>query len=123
MRKILSQFFDDREVLRIAGVFEKTERGLVPGCLVNFSHVPGGASSLMSDWTLIGVRYALPLSYYAGFLEVGSNIGPIISTVPAFIVGVAQSPFLGFTTIALYFYRPAVGKPDHCSLVMSRVSG
>jgi predicted PurR-regulated permease PerM len=73
--------------------------------------------------TLIGVRYALPLSIIAGFLEVVPNIGPIISTVPAFIVGVAQSPFLGFTTIALYFIVQQLENQIIVPLVMSRVIG
>jgi len=52
---------------------------------------------------LIGVKYALPLAIIAGVLEVVPNIGPILSTVPAFFVALTGSYFLGFSTIALYF--------------------
>ncbi len=123
MRKILSQFFDDREVLRIASVFEKTEKRLGAWLLGEFLLMFLVGLLTYIGLTLVGVRYALPLSIIAGFLEVVPNIGPIISTVPAFIVGVAQSPFLGFTTIALYFVVQQLENQIIVPLVMSRVIG
>lgn len=51
---------------------------------------------------LVGVRYALPLAVLAGLLEVVPNLGPVISAVPAVIIGFSQSYFAGFSTMALY---------------------
>lgn len=50
----------------------------------------------------IGVPYALPLAVFAGLLEIVPNIGPIISAIPAVIIGFSQSYFAGFSAMALY---------------------
>ena len=52
---------------------------------------------------LLGVPYALPLAVLAGILEVVPYIGPIISAVPAVVIGFGVSPFTGWATVALYF--------------------
>jgi len=46
-------------------------------------------------FTIIGIPYALPLALIAGLTEIVPNIGPIIATVPAAIVGFSISPALG----------------------------
>lgn len=51
---------------------------------------------------LIGVKYALPLAVLAGLLEVVPNIGPVISSIPAIIIGFSSSYFAGFSALALY---------------------
>jgi len=51
---------------------------------------------------LIGVKYALPLAVLAGLLEVVPNIGPVISSIPAIIIGFSGSYFAGFSALALY---------------------
>ena len=51
---------------------------------------------------LVGVRYALPLAVLAGLLEVVPNIGPVISAIPAIIIGFSQNYFTGFSATALY---------------------
>lgn len=52
--------------------------------------------------TLLGVNYALPLAVIAGILEVFPIVGPVVSAIPAFIVGATSSWVLGLATIALY---------------------
>lgn len=44
---------------------------------------------------IIGIPYALPLALIAGLTEIVPNIGPIIATVPAAIVGFSISPAMG----------------------------
>lgn len=51
---------------------------------------------------LIGIKYALPLAVLAGLLEVVPNIGPVISAIPAVILGFSTSYFAGFAALALY---------------------
>ena len=53
--------------------------------------------------SLLGIPFALPLSILAGFLEVIPYMGPIISAVPAVIIGLATSPIIGLAVAALYF--------------------
>lgn len=52
--------------------------------------------------TALKVNYALPLSLIAGVLEIVPVIGPILSAVPAVVVGFATSNVLGFGVLALY---------------------
>ena len=52
--------------------------------------------------TILRVNYALPLAVIAGLLEIVPMIGPIISAVPAVIVGFATSPVLGLGVLALF---------------------
>ncbi len=51
---------------------------------------------------ILRVNYALPLALIAGLLEIVPVIGPIISAVPAAIVGFSVSPILGLGVLALF---------------------
>jgi predicted PurR-regulated permease PerM len=53
--------------------------------------------------SLLNIKFTLALSVIAGLLEVVPILGPILSAVPAVIVGLSDSMFLGLATIALYF--------------------
>jgi predicted PurR-regulated permease PerM len=54
-------------------------------------------------FTIIGLKYALPLAVLAGILEVVPNIGPTLAAVPAFLVGASHSYFLGASSLAVSF--------------------
>jgi predicted PurR-regulated permease PerM len=50
-------------------------------------------------FTIIGMPYALPLALIAGLTEIVPNIGPMIATIPAAIVGFSISPALGIGSL------------------------
>ena len=52
--------------------------------------------------SVLRVGYVLPLSLIAGFLEIVPIIGPLLSAIPAAVVGFSSSPALGFGVLALY---------------------
>jgi len=52
--------------------------------------------------SILGVENALALSIFAGLLEIVPYIGPIISAIPAIIVGLFVSPLLALFVIILY---------------------
>lgn len=52
---------------------------------------------------LLNMPYALSLAIIAGLLEAVPYIGPIISAIPAVIIGFGISPVMGVANIALYF--------------------
>lgn len=52
---------------------------------------------------LIGIPFALPLSILAGLLEIIPILGPIISAIPAIIIGFGTSSIIGIATASLYF--------------------
>ena len=53
--------------------------------------------------TLLGVPFALPLSILAGLLEIVPYFGPVLSAIPAVLIGFGLSALSGFATAALYF--------------------
>lgn len=52
--------------------------------------------------TILGMPYALPLALLAGLLEVVPTLGPILSAIPAAIIGFTISPTYGIAVILLY---------------------
>lgn len=53
--------------------------------------------------SLLGIEYALPLAILAGLLEIITNIGPVVSAIPAIIIALATNPTLALGVTALYF--------------------
>lgn len=52
--------------------------------------------------TILRVDYALPIAIVSGLLEIIPNIGPIISAIPAVLIGLSMSPFVALSVVALY---------------------
>lgn len=51
---------------------------------------------------VLGVEFALPLAIIAGLLEIVPVIGPIISAIPAVLIGLTVSPFFAGLIAAIY---------------------
>jgi predicted PurR-regulated permease PerM len=51
---------------------------------------------------LLSVPYALLLGVLAGVLEIIPVLGPVIASIPAIIIGLTVSPFIGLIVVALY---------------------
>lgn len=52
--------------------------------------------------SIMGVKYALVLAIFAGFLEIIPYIGPVIAAVPAIFLGLLQSPLIGLLVLVAY---------------------
>lgn len=52
---------------------------------------------------LLGIHFALPLAILAGLLEIVPTVGPLISAIPAVVIGFTISPVMGISVAALYF--------------------
>jgi len=51
---------------------------------------------------ILHVDFALPLALVAALLEIVPTIGPVISAIPAILIGFATSPLLALMVVALY---------------------
>lgn len=71
--------------------------------------------------TILRVNYAVPLAVIAGILEIVPLIGPIISAVPAAVVGFAASPVLGLGVVALFILIQQVENTFVVPKVMQKV--
>ncbi len=58
--------------------------------------------------SVVGIKYALPLAFLAGLLEIIPTIGPIISSVPAIIVALTVSPTLALIVAGGYIVIQAI---------------
>ncbi|TRZ50862.1 AI-2E family transporter, partial [bacterium] len=72
---------------------------------------------------IMHMKYALALAVLAGLLEVVPSLGPITSTVPAFIIGLSQSYVLGISMIALYFFVQQLENNLIVPMVMKKAVG
>ncbi|NQV90476.1 AI-2E family transporter [Candidatus Uhrbacteria bacterium] len=73
--------------------------------------------------SFLGVKYALLLALIAGLLEVVPYVGPIISLIPALIIGFAQAPFIGFAVVALYLVIQQIENNVLVPKIMQKVTG
>ncbi len=73
--------------------------------------------------TLIGVPYALLLAVIAGLLEIIPYAGPILSLVPAAIIGFAQSPIHGAAVVGLFLVIQQIENHLLVPKVMQSVTG
>ena len=52
--------------------------------------------------SFLGVKFAIPLAFLSGLLEIIPNIGPTLSAIPAILVALGSSPVLALATLALW---------------------
>ncbi len=72
---------------------------------------------------LLNFPYAVPLAVTAGILETVPNIGPILSSIPAVIIGFSISPLMGAAALALYVLVQQTENHLIVPRVMAHVAG
>jgi predicted PurR-regulated permease PerM len=72
---------------------------------------------------LLHIEFALPLAIISGLLEIVPMIGPIISAVPAVLVGLSISPVLALSVVALYIVVQQLENNIFVPIVMKRSVG
>lgn len=72
---------------------------------------------------ILGVKYALVLALLAGILEIVPYIGPVLSAIPAVLLGLAQSPFLALLIILLYIIIQQLENHFLVPKIMEKVVG
>ncbi len=103
--RLIAQFFAGREekVKLITKRIEEKLGSWLRGQLV-LSLIVGSAAYFVLFF--LDVPYALPLGILAGILEVVPVIGPIISSIPAILIGYTVSPVLAlFVAIAFFIIQ------------------
>jgi predicted PurR-regulated permease PerM len=110
----------ERRVERLIDRLERRMGGWVRGELLLMAIV--GVMSYVG-LAVLGVPFALPLAILAGLLEVFPNVGPVVATVPAAILGFTLSPFHGTATIAWFFVVQQLENNLIVPQVMAKAAG
>lgn len=74
-------------------------------------------------FSIVGLRYAVPLAVLAGLLEVVPSIGPTIAVIPAFLIGFGQGPFMGALVLAISIVVQQVENNVFVPLIMKKAVG
>ncbi|MDO8609454.1 MAG: AI-2E family transporter [bacterium] len=123
IKKILLKFFEEKEIKHVLSIFEKAEKRMNGWFWGEIFLMTVIGTMTFIGLNLIGMKYALALAVLAGLLEVVPNIGPIVSLIPAFLIGISESYFLGISNIALYFIIQQFENHLIVPLVMKRAVG
>ena len=100
--RVLNHYFDIKTSQRIGAVIKRAEKRMSSWFWGELTLMTVVGVLTFIGLNLVGIRYALPLAVLAGLLEVVPNIGPILSSIPAIIIGFSSSYFSGFSAMALY---------------------
>ncbi len=122
-KNLLVGFFNEEEVYQVVNVFNYVEKRMSAWFWGEFTLMTVIGVLTYIGLRLIGVKYAISLAVIAGLLEVVPNLGPVISVVPAFLIALGQSYFLGFSVIALYFLVQQLENNLIVPFVMNRATG
>lgn len=121
--RLITSPFAGRQEKKVASIISKVEKGLgnwVRGQLT-LSLAVGVLSYI--GLRILGFPFALPLALIAGILEIIPIVGPIISAIPAVLVGLSISPILGLAAAALFFIVQQLENHLIVPMVMSKVVG
>lgn len=121
--QIVSSSFSPHHEKKVSNLIIKIEKGLgawVRGQLA--------LSIIVGVFTYIGllilaVPYALPLALIAGIFEIIPLIGPIISAIPAILIGLTVSPAIALAAMALFIIVQQLENNLIVPMVMSKVVG
>ncbi|QQG44360.1 MAG: AI-2E family transporter [Candidatus Roizmanbacteria bacterium] len=103
IKKFITKLFDGEKAIPIVAIFEKAEKRMSAWFWGELTLMFVVGIFTFIGLNLIGMKYALPLAVLAGLLEVVPNIGPVISAIPAILIGLSTSYVLGIAAVALYF--------------------
>ncbi len=72
---------------------------------------------------LLGVKYAVPLAFLAGVLEIFPYIGPILSGIPGILIGFSMSPLMGVSAGLVYLLVQLLENNIIVPKVMQKTTG
>lgn len=122
-QKLLGNFFEENEVSRITLVANRAQKRMSSWFWGEIILMLVVGSLTYMGLAAFKIKYALALAVLAGLLEVIPNIGPILSAVPAVLIGLSTSPILGLSMVALYFIVQQLENNLVVPLIMKKVTG
>jgi len=121
--KLFGNFFEEKEIDRIEIISERAQKRMSSWFWgeVVLMIIVGSLTYL--GLLLIGMKYSLALAVLAGLLEVIPNLGPILSAIPAAIIGLSHSPLLALYNVGLYFIVQQLENNLIVPVIMRKATG
>ncbi len=119
----LTGFLGESAARRVAAVLQLIERRLgawVRGEILLMTCI---GVLTYTGLLLLHVEFALPLAIIAALLELVPMIGPIISAIPAVLVGLSVSPVMALSVVALYIVIQQIENNIFVPMVMKHSVG
>jgi len=123
IENVLVNFFDEAEAKKIAHIVNRGQKRAGSWFWGEVVLMTAVGVLTYIGLTIIGMKYALALAVLAGLLEVVPTLGPIISAIPAALIGFSSSYVLGLSNIALYFIVQQLENNLLVPLVMKKIVG
>ncbi len=121
--KLLGNFFDDIELNRISLIADRAQKRMSSWFWGEIILMMVVGIMTYVGLSIIGVKYVLALSVLAGLLEIVPNLGPIISSVPAILIGFSNLPILGLYCALLYLVVQQLENNIIVPLIMKKATG
>jgi predicted PurR-regulated permease PerM len=102
LKAVFLRFFEEEKAHLIHATIEKAQKQMNAWFWGELTLMTVVGLMTFIGLNIIGMKYALALAVLAGMMEIIPNIGPVLSAVPAVLIGFAQSPLMGGAAIALY---------------------
>jgi predicted PurR-regulated permease PerM len=121
--RLMSSPFAGKQEKKIVNLIAKVEHGLGQWLRGQLSLSIIVGVLIYVGLRILDVPYALPLALIAGILEIIPIVGPIISAIPAVLVGLTLAPVMGLAVAALFFIVQQLENNLIVPMVMSKVIG
>jgi len=121
--KLLGNFFDDMELNQISLIAERAQKRMNSWFWGEIILMLVVGTMTYIGLSIIGVKYALALAVLAGLLEIIPNLGPIISSIPAILIGFSSLPILGVYCAILYLIVQQLENNLIVPIVMKKATG
>ncbi|VVA43285.1 conserved membrane hypothetical protein [Candidatus Roizmanbacteria bacterium] len=122
-QRLLGIFFNDIELNKINLISERAQKrmsGWFWGEIILMIVV---GTMTYVGLNIIGLKYALALAVLAGLLEVIPSLGPIVSSIPAILIGLSYSPVIGLYCAILYLVIQQLENNLIVPIVMKKATG
>ena len=120
---MLGNFFDDLELNKISLISERAQKRMAGWFWGEIILMIVVGTMTYIGLNIIGVKYALALAVLAGLLEVVPSLGPIVSSIPAILIGLSYSPILGLYCVILYLVIQQLENNLIVPIIMKKVTG
>lgn len=123
IRNLLIRFFEEKKTQTIVNIFNRLEKRMSNWFWgeVSLMFIVGLLSFL--GFSLVGLKYPLPLAVLAGLLEIVPNLGPTIAAIPAILIGLSQSYLMGLVALAVSFLVQQLENNVIVPMIMKKATG